>query len=121
MVISRIEGLGTLICAASLLSVSLQAANMDSLSLTARDRIVNLGDSHTDGHTYALLTQAALVEAGKPTPNFIGAGIGGDIASGMLTRLDRDVLTLSGVKAVIWLEGINDFSKNGNAEADAKG
>jgi hypothetical protein len=28
------------------------------------------------------------------------------------------VLTLSGVKAVIGLEGINDFSKNGNAEAD---
>jgi len=29
------------------------------------------------------------------------------------------VLTLSGVKAVIWLEGTNDFSKNGNAESDA--
>ena len=28
------------------------------------------------------------------------------------------MLTLSGVKAVIWLEGINDFTKNGNAEAD---
>ncbi len=25
-------------------------------------------------------------------------------------RLERDVLALSGVKAVIWLEGINDFS-----------
>jgi len=36
-----------------------------------------------------------------------------------LSRLERDVLTLSGVKAVIWLEGTNDFSKNGNAEADA--
>ena len=31
------------------------------------------------------------------------------------TRIDRDVLTLSGVSAMIWLEGINDFSKNGNA------
>ena len=29
------------------------------------------------------------------------------------------MLSLSGVKAVIWLEGTNDFSKNGNAEADA--
>jgi lysophospholipase L1-like esterase len=33
-------------------------------------------------------------------------------------RLDRDVLSLSGISAVIWLEGINDFSKNGNASID---
>jgi lysophospholipase L1-like esterase len=33
-------------------------------------------------------------------------------------RLDRDVLALSGISAVIWLEGINDFSKNGNAPVD---
>src|SRR5262249_53924966 len=33
-------------------------------------------------------------------------------------RLERDVLLLSGVTAVIWLEGINDFSKNGNAPVD---
>jgi hypothetical protein len=32
---------------------------------------------------------------------------------------ERDVLSLSGVSAVIWLEGINDFSKNGNASAGA--
>ena len=30
-------------------------------------------------------------------------------------RIERDVLDLSGVAAMIWLEGINDFSKNGNA------
>jgi len=29
------------------------------------------------------------------------------------------VLSLSGVRAVIWLEGINDFSKNGNATVEA--
>jgi lysophospholipase L1-like esterase len=34
-------------------------------------------------------------------------------------RLERDVLSLSGVAAVIWLEGINDFSKNGNASVEA--
>ena len=33
-------------------------------------------------------------------------------------RLDRDVLALSGISSLIWLEGINDFSKNGNASAD---
>jgi lysophospholipase L1-like esterase len=32
-----------------------------------------------------------------------------------LQRLDRDVLALSGITGLIWLEGINDFSKNGNA------
>ena len=31
------------------------------------------------------------------------------------SRIDRDALDLSGVGALIWLEGINDFSKNGNA------
>jgi len=30
-------------------------------------------------------------------------------------RLERDVLSLSGVNTLIWLEGINDFSKNGMA------
>lgn len=64
----------------------------------------------------------------------VNAGIGGNQVVGpkeyspqkpfpggpsALQRLDRDVLALSGVKAVIWLEGINDFSRNGNAEADA--
>jgi lysophospholipase L1-like esterase len=33
--------------------------------------------------------------------------------------VDRDVLSLSGVSTVIWLEGINDFSKNGNATVEA--
>ena len=30
-------------------------------------------------------------------------------------RLERDVLSLSGVSAVIWLEGINDFSRTADA------
>ncbi len=34
-------------------------------------------------------------------------------------RIDRDVLELSGVSAMIWLEGINDFSRNGNASVEA--
>src|SRR5258708_26889287 len=33
-------------------------------------------------------------------------------------RLERDVLGLSGVSYVIWLEGINDFSRNGNASLE---
>lgn len=27
-------------------------------------------------------------------------------------------MMLSGISSLIWLEGINDFSKNGNAESD---
>ena len=64
----------------------------------------------------------------------VNAGIGGNQVVGPATyspqqpfpggpsakdRLDRDVLSLSGVSAVIWLEGINDFSKNGNASIEA--
>jgi lysophospholipase L1-like esterase len=40
----------------------------------------------------------------------------GGPASGQ--RLDRDVLTLSGISSLIWLEGINDLSKYGNASTD---
>jgi lysophospholipase L1-like esterase len=35
-----------------------------------------------------------------------------------ITRIERDVTSLSNVATVIWLEGINDFSKNGNSEAE---
>jgi lysophospholipase L1-like esterase len=35
------------------------------------------------------------------------------------TRIDRDVIELSGVSAMIMFEGINDFSRNGNASVEA--
>src|SRR3954447_14499529 len=47
--------------------------------------------------------------AEKPFPGGPAAG----------ARLERDVLSLSGVASFIWLEGINDFSQNGNATAEA--
>ncbi len=45
----------------------------------------------------------------KPFPGGPSAGM----------RLDRDVLSLSGISTIIWLEGINDFSKNGNASTQS--
>ena len=33
-------------------------------------------------------------------------------------RIDRDVMELSGVSAMIWLEGTNDFSRNGKASVE---
>jgi lysophospholipase L1-like esterase len=100
--------------------------------------IVAFGDSITDG-------TASTINGDDRWPDVlarrlngrwvvVNAGIGGNQVIGppeyspqkpfpggpaALHRLERDVLALSGVKAVIWLEGTNDFSKNGNAEADA--
>ncbi len=63
----------------------------------------------------------------------VNAGIGGNQIAGppeysarkpfpggpaAKAQFDRDVLDLSGVGAVILFEGINDFSKNGNASVD---
>jgi len=100
--------------------------------------IVAFGDSITDG-------TASTINGDDRWPDVlarrlngrwvvVNAGIGGNQVIGppeyspqkpfpggpaALHRLERDVLALSGVKAVIWLEGTNDFSKNGNADADA--
>ena len=66
----------------------------------------------------------------------VNAGIGGNQVLGpaqyspttptsggpsALSRLDRDVLGLSGVTTVIWLEGINDLSAGATAEAIING
>src|SRR5215472_8039830 len=63
----------------------------------------------------------------------VNAGIGGNQIAGpadyspqkpfpggpsAIQRIERDVLELSGVTAMIWLEGINDFSRNGNASVE---
>lgn len=63
----------------------------------------------------------------------VNAGIGGNQIAGpkeyspaipfpggpsAAARLERDVLSLSGVQSVIWLEGINDFRKSGNAPVE---
>jgi lysophospholipase L1-like esterase len=63
----------------------------------------------------------------------VNAGIGGNQIAGPATygpdkpapggpsaksRVDRDVLELSSVTHLVWLEGINDFSRNGNATLD---
>ena len=84
-----IAGFPALVCA---FLMTLPAAIAAAPVFTAQDRIVNLGDSITDGQTYALLLAQALAEAHKPVPTFIGAGIGGETAADMAKRLDRDVL-----------------------------
>lgn len=60
--------------------------------LAAPQRMVLLGDSITDGHSYPLMVRQALDDAGKIPPRIFNAGVGGDTASGMSTRQQRDGL-----------------------------
>jgi lysophospholipase L1-like esterase len=100
--------------------------------------IVALGDSITDGTSSTMngydrwtdVLARRLHAAYGNRVSVVNAGIGGNQVVGPKTygpdkpfpggpsaveRLDRDVLGLSGVSTVIWLEGINDFGRNGNA------
>lgn len=103
--------------------------------------VAAFGDSITDGTGSTLnhndrwpdVLQRRLHGAGRRAA-VINAGIGSnqvlqplDYGTGKpfrggpaaLVRLERDVLTLSGVSTIIWLEGINDLSDNGLATAQA--
>jgi lysophospholipase L1-like esterase len=104
--------------------------------------IVAFGDSITDGTASTLngddrwpdvLSRRLRAKYGPHTA-VVNAGIGGNQVLGPATyspaqpvpggpaagqRLERDVLSLSGVSSVIWLEGINDFSRTANATAEA--
>ncbi|MDR1776463.1 MAG: GDSL-type esterase/lipase family protein [Desulfovibrio sp.] len=105
--------------------------------------IVAFGDSITDGTASTLngddrwpnvLSRRMREQHGRKI-SVVNAGIGGNQIIGprdytpytpqkpyqggpaALSRIERDVISLSNVATVIWFEGINDFSKNGNAEA----
>ena len=103
--------------------------------------VVAFGDSITDGTASTMngddrwpdVLARRLHRAFGNKVAVVNAGIGGNQVAGPVeysaakpfaggpsagARLERDVLSLSGVSAVIWLEGINDFSKNGNAALD---
>jgi len=95
--------------------------------------VVTLGDSITDGTGSTLNgddrwpddLSRRLHEAYGNQVAVANAGIGGnriltDAGAGgppALSRLDRDVLGLSGVNAVIWMEGINDLNAGASAES----
>ena len=104
--------------------------------------VLALGDSITDGTASTMngddrwvdvLSRRLHASYGN-TVSVVNSGIGGNQVVGpaiyspqkpfaggpsALDRLERDVLSISGVSTVIWLEGINDFSKNGNASFEA--
>jgi lysophospholipase L1-like esterase len=115
---------------------------VDMMAPAATQVIVALGDSITDGTASTLngddrwpnaLSRRLHAVYGSRV-SVVNAGIGGNQVVGPAEyssqkpapggpsarqRLDRDVLSLSGVSAVIWLEGINDFSNNANASVES--
>ena len=118
----------------------LDAIDMDAPADTKV--VVAFGDSITDGTATTMngddrwpdMLLHRLHAHGATHVAVANAGIGGNQVVGPATysaakpfpggpsaldRLDRDVLSLSGVTSLIWLEGINDFIKNGNAAAEA--
>jgi lysophospholipase L1-like esterase len=114
---------------------------LDMLAPADARAIVAFGDSITDGTASTmngddrwpdvLARRLHMVYGNKIA--VVNAGIGGSQVVGPAEysplkpypggpsakdRLDRDVLSLSGIAAVVWLEGINDFSENGNAPVE---
>jgi len=114
---------------------------VDMMLPASTQLFVALGDSITDGTDSTLngddrwpnaLARRLHAAYGNRVA-VVNAGIGGNQIAGPAEyspqhpfaggpsagqRLDRDVLSLSGVTAVIWLEGINDFSTNANASVE---
>jgi len=106
---------------------------IDVVAPPAAAAIVAFGDSITDGarsdpstdHSWPALLAARLA-AGKSTAHIAVAnlGIGGnrvlrDVSgSSALARFDRDVLSQSGVKWVMILEGINDIGRGATNSAE---
>ena len=107
---------------ALLLTALLLAAASAAAAEPASQRIVFIGDSITDGHTYPLLVRQALVEANLPAPVCINAGVAGDTAAGMKARIERDVLVHHPTLVTLSV-GINDVLrgvKPAGYEADVR-
>jgi hypothetical protein len=110
---------------------------VDMLAPADTQLIVAFGDSITEGTASTLngddrwpdVLSRRLHAAYGQRVSLVNTGIGGNQVIGPREytahqpfpggasagqRLERDVLSLSGVSTVIWMEGINDFSRNGN-------
>lgn len=104
--------------------------------------VVAFGDSITDGTGTTLngddrwpdVLARKLHAVHGDRVSVVNAGIGGNQIVGPASyspqapfaggpsakmRVERDVIGVSGVTTVIWLEGINDLSKNGNASVES--
>jgi lysophospholipase L1-like esterase len=115
---------------------------VDMLAPASTPVVVAFGDSITDGTASTIngddrwpdvLARRLQQSYGPNRVAVLNSGIGGNQVAGPAEygsdkpfpggpaagqRLERDVLGLSGVTTLIWLEGINDFSRNGNASVE---
>jgi lysophospholipase L1-like esterase len=91
------------------------SASRETATTTER-RIVFLGDSITDGFTYALLVKQALELAGEEVPRCYNAGVGGDSAARAAARLERDAFVFAPTDIVLNV-GHNDAFRNVTPEA----
>lgn len=99
-------------------------SEVDVDATTATGVIVCLGDSITDGATSTSNAFRSYPDrlaerlAGRGKWAVVNVGIGGNkllrygTGPNALARLDRDVLSVPGVKAIILLEGINDIGRS---------
>lgn len=115
---------------------------LDMLAPPGSFAIVAFGDSITDGTASTMngddrwpdVLARRLQAAYGNRIAVVNSGIGGNQVVGPAEygaqkpflggpsarmRVDRDVIELAGVAAMIWLEGINDFSRNGNASVES--
>jgi len=115
---------------------------LDMMAPAGTEVVVALGDSITDGTASTLngddrwpnVLSRRLHAAYGDRVSVVNAGIGGNQVIGPAEysaqkpssggpaaqqRLDRDVLSLSGVSAVILFEGINDLGRATNASVDS--
>jgi lysophospholipase L1-like esterase len=97
------------LCRMPLLLLAAVALTPDSCATPQSpvERVVFVGDSITDGHTYPQLVRQALADAGRKVPVCINAAVAGDTAHGMRQRLERDVLPHRPT-LVTFSAGIND-------------
>ncbi|GAC1415341.1 MAG: SGNH/GDSL hydrolase family protein [Acidobacteriaceae bacterium] len=97
---------------------------VDVLSPVPAAAIAVLGDSITDGRGSTtdgnnrwpdILAQRLLASVGSPATSVLNLGIGGNrvlhdgLGPNSLARFDRDILSHSGVRTLVVLEGINDL------------
>jgi len=110
--------------AARLMRLPALVTQVDVDPVSANDVVVTLGDSITEG---AQSTNNAFrgwpdrlaerLAAAHSSWSVVNAGIGGNrllrygTGPSALARLDRDVFSVSGIKAIILLEGINDIGR----------
>jgi lysophospholipase L1-like esterase len=116
---------------------------LDMQAPAATPVLIAFGDSITDGTASTMnaddrwpdvLARRLHQAFGPNRVAVLNAGIGGNQVAGPAEygpakpfpggpsagqRLERDVLSLSGVTSLVWLEGINDFSRNGNASIES--